>query len=276
MTPSLLPPASPIAPPGLLKLIAHEIRWQLLVALAHSDYCVNELVTRLAKPMNLISYHLRLLRDGALVQERRSSADGRDVYYSLNLAHFQALYQAALEPIHPVFMHSFTKQPAANQTTAMESQTMSNTNPPVRVLFLCTHNSARSQIAEALLRHLGGAAVEVYSAGTEVTRVHPLALQVLQEQGVDTSGLTSKHLNQFIGQSFDYVITVCDRAKESCPVFPGDPERIHWSFPDPSAVAEPDQQRLAFVQTFVDMERRLQPFLAVITRHARARTGDAS
>lgn len=115
---------------------------------------------------------------------------------------------------------------------------------PIRVLFLCTHNSARSQIAEALLRHLGGSEFAASSAGTEVTRVHPLALTVLREAGIATDGLFSKHLSDFAGERFDVVITVCDRARDACPVFPGGTEQLHWSFPDPSAVQGTDEDRL--------------------------------
>lgn len=145
--------------------------------------------------MNLISYHLRLLRTAALVHERRSAADARDVYYSLDLLHLQTVYTMAVEGMHPALGDS---QPVQAQQAAPSNQ------PPVRILFLCTHNSARSQIAEALMRHLGGAGVEVYSAGTERTRVHPTALTVLQQHNIDTSPLASKTMEQFIGQKFDY------------------------------------------------------------------------
>jgi len=138
------------------------------------------------------------------------------------------------------------------------------------VLFLCTHNSARSQMAEALFRHLGQARVEVCSAGTQVTTVHPKALETLRNHDIDTIGLHSKHLDRFLGQDFDYVITVCDRASESCPIFPGDPERIHWSFPDPSAFPDPDEQTGAFLQVFAGLEKRLKIFLTLIERNQRA------
>ncbi|CAN5584041.1 ArsR family transcriptional regulator [soil metagenome] len=241
--------------PTLLKLLAHEIRWQLLTALAHSDYHVQELVALIKKPMNLISYHLKLLRTADIVHERRSAADARDVYYSLDLLHFQSVYTMAVESLHPALN--------ANHTDPLKQADESGL-PPTRILFLCTHNSARSQMAEALMRQLGGARVEVYSAGTEPSRVHPTALTVLQEHHIDTNQLSSKRLNQFIGQHFDYVITVCDRAKETCPIFPGDPERIHWSFPDPSAVADPQEQYRAFLQVFVELEKRLTILLALI------------
>lgn len=114
---------------------------------------------------------------------------------------------------------------------------------PARVLILCTHNSARSQMAEALLRSYGNGRFEVHSAGTEATRVNPYAIDVMHEIGIDISGARSKHLNEFIDQEFDYVITVCDAAAEACPMFPGNARRIHWSFPDPSAAEGGDEQR---------------------------------
>lgn len=248
-------------PPSVLKLVAHEVRWQLLSALAYSDYRVNELGRLLQKPLNLISYHLRLLRSAAIVQERRSSADARDVYYSLDLEHFQTLYKSAAESLHPAL--------ADTQLASMASTTTTH-RPPVRVLFLCTHNSARSQMAEALLRHLGQARVEVLSAGTQATTVHPQALETLRNHDIDTTGLHSKHLDRFLGQDFDYVITVCDRASESCPIFPGDPERIHWSFPDPSAFIDPDEQKGAFLQVFAGLEKRLKILLTLIDRNQKA------
>lgn len=141
---------------------------------------------------------------------------------------------------------------------------------PIRVLFLCTHNSARSQIAEALLRQMGGGDFAAYSAGTEVTRVHPLALRILEEQSISTAGLYSKHLNEYLGMHFDVIITVCDRAKESCPIFPGDPERIHWSIPDPSAVQGTEEERLrAFQAVRLSLKRRLPLFIEA-QRHKRA------
>ena len=242
-------------PPSVLKLIAHEVRWKLLSALAFSDYRVHELGELLKKPLNLVSYHLGLLRKGSIVHERRSSADARDVYYSLDLTHFQQLYMDAAESLHPALAQN---QPETSEDTTAKPRR------PTRVLFLCTHNSARSQIAEALMRHLGKERVEVFSAGTEVSRVHPKALEVLQRGHIDTSGLYSKNLDIFLGQEFDYVITVCDNARESCPVFPGHPQRIHWSFADPSAVNDPEAQSRAFYETYAGLWNRIQLVLALI------------
>jgi protein-tyrosine-phosphatase len=243
------------APPNVLKLIAHEVRWQLLCALAHSDYRVHELGSLLSKPLNLVSYHLKLLRSEALVHERRSSADGRDIYYSLDVERLQSLYFSAADSLHPGLTGHSPEQD--NQPLAVGIH-------PARVLFLCTHNSARSQMAEALLRHLGGDRVEVFSAGTEATRVHPKALETLQKNGIDITGLYSKTLNDFLGQDFDYVITVCDNARESCPIFPGDPEQIHWSFPDPSSLSDPDEQSRLFLEIFAGLEKRLKLLLILI------------
>jgi arsenate reductase len=114
-----------------------------------------------------------------------------------------------------------------------------------RVLFLCTHNSARSQMAEGFLRHLGGDRFEVFSAGTEATRVRPLAIQVMAELGIAISGQHSKTLDRYVNEPFDEVITVCDTAAEVCPVFPGAVHRRHWSFEDPSKATGSEAEQLA-------------------------------
>jgi len=114
-----------------------------------------------------------------------------------------------------------------------------------RVLFLCTHNSARSQMAEGLLRHLAGDRFEAYSAGMEVTYVRPLAIQAMGELGIDIASQESKTLDRYLGQPFDAVITVCDQANEACPVFLGATERLHWSFPDPSRATGTEEEQRA-------------------------------
>ena len=116
----------------------------------------------------------------------------------------------------------------------------------IRVLILCTGNSARSQMAEGLLRHLGQGRFEVESAGTHPTQVKPEAIQVMKEIGIDISSQRSKSVDEFRGAEFDYVITVCDNANESCPVFPGAPQRLHWGLPDPAAVSDPSKRLDAF------------------------------
>ncbi len=132
-----------------------------------------------------------------------------------------------------------------------------------RVLFLCTANSARSQMAEALLRRLGGDGFEVHSAGTAPTGVHDLTLEVLDEVGIDASGQSSKAMDQYLDESWDYVITVCDQAAESCPVFPGGGRRLHWSIPDPAAADGPPEHRIAAFRAARDLlGERVRQFLA--------------
>ena len=139
----------------------------------------------------------------------------------------------------------------------------------IRVLFLCTHNSARSQIAEALLGQYGGTNFEVYSAGTEATRVSPYAIRVLAEQGIDWSGARSKVITEFLGQRFDHVVTVCDRAREACPVFPGSTNTLHWGLDDPSDIQGSDEEKLAaFRRTRLEVAARLRPFIEVALRAA--------
>ena len=133
-----------------------------------------------------------------------------------------------------------------------------------RVLFICTHNSARSQMAEGLLRHLGGERFEVFSAGTEATHVRPLAIRAMAELGIDISDQQSKTLDRYSGQPFDDVITVCDAANEACPIFPGAKQRRHWSFEDPSKATGSENEQLAVYRRVRDeirarIEKELLP-----------------
>jgi arsenate reductase len=125
-----------------------------------------------------------------------------------------------------------------------------------RVLFLCTHNSARSQMAEGLLRHLAGDRYAAFSAGTEATHVRPLAIRAMAELGIDISAQESKTLDRYLGEPFDAVITVCDQAADACPVFPGAKRRLHWSFPDPSKAHGSEADQLAVYRMVRDDIRR--------------------
>ena len=132
-----------------------------------------------------------------------------------------------------------------------------------QVLILCTGNSARSQMAEGLLRMLTGDRMDVYSAGSKPSVVNPLAISAMQQRGIDISGYRSKHLGEFLQQPFDYVITVCDNAAETCPIFPGPAQRIHWSFPDPAAVEGDESTKLAvFMNVRDDLETMLAEWVA--------------
>lgn len=232
-------------PLQFLKILAHDIRWRILLALSRSDHRVEELVKQIKQPHNLISYHLKRLRLQQLVTERRSSADARDIYYSLNLDRFRQLYTETGQALHPG---------VSEPLSALQPQTKTSSETSIRVLFLCTHNSARSQMAEGILRELGQGKIEVFSAGSEPTSVHPLAIEVMSGRGIDLSTQRSKHMQEYLGQDFDYVITVCDQIREVCPVFPGEPEHIHWSFPDPAAI---DGSLKARESGFEDTARRL-------------------
>ncbi|MEX1296323.1 MAG: arsenate reductase ArsC [Candidatus Limnocylindrales bacterium] len=141
----------------------------------------------------------------------------------------------------------------------------------VSVLFVCTHNSARSIMGEALLRAKGGDGFIVESAGTEPSEVRPLTLRVLAEAGLPTDGLRSKSVQEFMGRQFDYVITVCDSARQNCPVFPGEGDRFHWGYPDPSAATGTEEERLeAFRKVFTAMAQRVDLFLNVTDKRETA------
>jgi arsenate reductase len=126
---------------------------------------------------------------------------------------------------------------------------------PKRVIFVCTHNSARSQMAEGMLRAWGGDRFEAFSAGTEATRVRPEAIAVMDEIGIDISGHTSKTIEPFLGQTFSWLITVCDQAREACPTIPGVVQQAHWSIDDPSAVEGDEEARLAAFREARDILR---------------------
>ena len=144
----------------------------------------------------------------------------------------------------------------------------------IRVLFVCTGNSARSIMAEATLRHQGGDAFEVHSAGTHPSTVNPLTLRVLAEVGIDTSEARSKSVDEFAGQAFDYVITVCDQARQACPVFPGEHNSLHWGLDDPAEVEGTDEQKLeAFRRTRTEVATRLRPFVELARRARKAPEG---
>jgi protein-tyrosine-phosphatase/DNA-binding transcriptional ArsR family regulator len=240
--------------PEVLKALAHEIRWNILALLTHSDYCVAELEHFLDQPKNLVSYHLKKLRELHLVTERRSSADGRDVYYSLDLETVQRHYREAGRALHPVLdQHAFDPGMSVQLGT------------PVRLLFLCTENSARSQMAEALMRTLSHGQVDVYSAGSHPSSIHPLALRTLQRAGIESQQQYAKHLDVFREQSFDYIVTVCDRMREVCPSFPNDPELIHWSIADPASVeGSEEERRRAFEHVTLQLTARIHALLSLL------------
>jgi arsenate reductase (thioredoxin) len=146
---------------------------------------------------------------------------------------------------------------------------MAPADAPLRILVICTGNSARSILGEALLRHLGQGRLEVHSAGTHPKGVNPLSLRVLAEAGIPADGLASTPVTAYLGEAFDYVITVCDDAREACPVFPGARETLHWGLPDPAAVEGTEEERLAaFRATLASIEARARAFPPIAARLA--------
>jgi protein-tyrosine-phosphatase/DNA-binding transcriptional ArsR family regulator len=232
--------ASHPPPPAFLRLAAHPLRWRLLTELAASDQRVRDLVALTAEPQNLVSYHLRLLREAGLVATTRSTHDGRDTYYHLDLDRCAQALTRAATTLHPALHSPVISYAGAHsgQESAGGGDVSRPTGAPrTRVLFVCTGNSARSPIAEALLRHRSGNRIEVASAGSHPRAggLHPHAVRVLHDEyGIDASGRLPRHWDTLTGHRFDYVISLCDRAREACPEFPGRPCRAHWSLPAPT------------------------------------------
>jgi len=239
--------AEPTSPPPVLQLAGHPLRWRLLTELARSDLRVGELCELADQRQSLVSYHLRRLRDGGLVSARRSLADGRDSYYVLELARCGELLAGAGASLHPG-LASITGSRGVR----------GHGLPRARVLFLCTGNSARSQMAEAMAEQLSAGAVRAVSAGSHPKPLHPNAVLVMRERGIDLAGRRSTHLSEFTDQRFDYVISLCDRVREVCPDFLGAPEAIHWSLRDPAREPGTDGEKLAaFERTAAELETRI-------------------
>jgi ArsR family transcriptional regulator, arsenate/arsenite/antimonite-responsive transcriptional repressor / arsenate reductase (thioredoxin) len=239
------------APPSFVRLAGHPLRWRLMGELARSDRRVRELVALLDQPQNLVSYHLGRLRSAGLVGARRSAFDARDAYYHLDLANTADALSAAGLALHPGLR-------LANTTPVAPER-------PSRVLFMCTGNSARSPVAEALLRQRADQ-VEVVSAGSRPKPLHPNAVRVLREHGIELADRPPRHLSVFEHDSFDFVVTLCDRVREVCPDFPGQAELIHWSIPDPASSADDDEDTYpAFQAMAAELQTRIGFLLAAIS-----------
>jgi ArsR family transcriptional regulator, arsenate/arsenite/antimonite-responsive transcriptional repressor / arsenate reductase (thioredoxin) len=238
------------APPRFVDLAAHPVRGRLLSELVRSDRAVRELTDLVDEPQNLVSYHLRQLRDGGLVHARRSSADRRDVYYAVDLATCQAELQAAGSALHP----GLRLVPVA-----LERPSGARARHRPRVLFLCTGNSARSQIAEALLTHISDGSIDAASAGSRPKALHPNAVRVMRRRGIDISANRTKHLDELAAQRFTMVVTLCDKVREVCPEFPAQPQLVHWSVPDPALEGATSRASYpAFERTAAELETRIR------------------
>jgi protein-tyrosine-phosphatase len=228
----------------------------MLVELAGSDRQVGELTDVVGQPQGLVSYHLARLRSGGLVSSHKSSFDGRAVYYRVHLDRCGELLASTGAALHPGI-------PASGP--AIPSRLGARNRRRIKVLFVCTGNGTRSQIAEALLRTRAGDTVEVVSAGTHPKSIHPNAIGVLSELGIDISAAQSKSIAQYRGRHFDYVITLCDKAREICPEFAGQRREMHWSIEDPSRL--PGSRRAtmpAFRAVAADLESRIGFLLSLI------------
>ena len=241
-------PATALAAPSFVRVAGHPLRWRLLQELARTDTRVRELVALSGQPQNLVSYHLGLLRASRLVAARRSSFDGRDTYYHLDLARCAESLAAAGAALHPGLRFD-PGAPGAGARGRPAGCT---------VLFLCTGNSARSPMAAALARAGSAGRVRVASAGSHPKTVHPNAVRVMAERGIDLTGHRATHLSVFAAEHFDYVITLCDRVREVCPEFPGHPGYVHWSIPDPAASGGGDEDTYpAFEDLAAELETRI-------------------
>jgi protein-tyrosine-phosphatase len=237
-----------VSVPVVFQLAGHPLRWRLLRQLTTSDRRVRELIDALEESQPLVSYHLRQLREAGLVTAQRSSFDGRDSYYSLDLDRYSKLLADAGTALHP-----------ALQATAQSAPTSRRRSRQARVLFLCTGNSSRSQIAEALLRELSAGTVDVVSAGSKPKPIHANAVAVMRSRGIDIASQQPRQLDVFARRRFDYVITLCDRVREVCPQFPGEPQTIHWSIPDPAAEPGSDEETYpAFEHAAAELETRIR------------------
>jgi protein-tyrosine-phosphatase len=214
---------------------------------------VRELSALLDQPQNLVSYHLGRLRAAEFVAMRRSSADARDTYYRIDLERCGDLLSATGAALHP----GLNLQPPRSALPPTLTLRATVGTPP-RVLFLCTGNSARSQMAEAMLERAAQGAVIAASAGSQPKPLHPYAVEAMRRRGIDLRGRRSKHFLELEGH-FDYVVSLCDRVREVCPEFPESPRLIHWSIPDPGREELP-----VFEDIAEDLEGRIRFLLARI------------
>ncbi len=252
VTLSVAPRHADVEPPSFVRLVAHPLRWRLLNELVSGDRRVRELSGLVDEPQSLVSYHLGLLRVGGLVRTRRSSADRRDSYYTIDLSRCREELQAAGEALHPG-LRLVPAPPAASPMNDASDRRGS-------VLFLCTGNSSRSQIAEALLVRMSAGTIDVASAGSDPKPLHPYAVRVMAERGIDIRANRTKHVDELAARHFDIVITLCDRVREVCPEFPSHPQLVHWSIPDPAL----DGQYAAFECTAVELESRIRFLLDLL------------
>jgi len=235
--------------PLLMQMASHPLRWALLTELAAGDHRVRELAAAVDEPQNLVSYHLRLLRSAELIDARRSSFDGRDTYYHLNLTMCAGAFAEAAAALHPALAPAPTTKPAARS-----------------VLFLCSGNSARSPMAEALLQKHGQGRIRASSAGSHPKpHIHRNAIRIMRDMyDIDLRGRKPQPLASVARRRFDYVITLCDKVREYA-FDHGLATTMHWSLPDPSAAAGSDRASYAeFRRVAGELNSRIEFLLPVL------------
>lgn len=245
-------PTSPANALPFLQLLADTQRWRLVRELARSDRKVSELTELVDKPQNLVSYHLGALRKAGIVSARRSSADGRDTYYRVDLRRCADLLCGVGPTLQPGLRFALVEPTLAGKPASRRGP---------KVLFLCTGNSARSQMAEALLAQHSGGLVRGYSAGSHPKPLHPHAVRAMAERGCDISTHRSKHMDRFSKMRFDRVVTLCDKVREICPEFPGPASAAHWSMLDPASEGAANEDSYSAFQRAADELASRIPFL---------------
>lgn len=244
--------ASKTTVPSLMQMASHPVRWALLTELAGSDHRVRELAAAVGEPQNLVSYHLRRLRSAGLVDARRSTFDGRDTYYRLNLTGCAEAFREAAAALHPALAPTPVAKPATRS-----------------VLFLCSGNSARSPMAEALLRRRSQGRIRAASAGSHPKpHLHPDAIRIMRDRyGIDLGGQRPQPLTAVARRRFDCVITLCDRVREYARAH-GLVTTMHWSLPDPSATGAGYRE---FDRVASELDNRIDFLLPALEAYPRRR-----
>ena len=260
---AVVPGAGTPHPPEILGLLSDPLRWQLVVELGRSDRRVGELVQLVGKPQNLVSYHLAELRRAGIVTARRSSADGRDVYYRADLFRCRDLLGDAGRSLHPGLVARAGATRRRRAATALD-----------RGCCSCAPATAPAPRSPRRSSSTGQAGtVEARSAGSHPKPLHPNAVRVMAERGIDIAGRPTKSLTRFARNRFDRVITLCDKVREICPEFPGAPIAAHWSIADPAAAGDSDEATYpAFQQVADEIESRVALLLADLRTRPSERT----
>ena len=253
-------------------VLADPQRLHILDLIINGIHCSSGIVARLGLTPNLVSHHLKVLREAGLVDIERDPADRRWIYYIPNIQQLTEIQFQLSYLLHPARIQARAAECGPSQgaqpyippdhLTIEKEHPMTN---KAKIIFLCTGNSARSQMAEAFMKKYAGDLFEVHSAGIEPKGVNPYTVRVMEEAGIDISGYQSKGVRQYLGHvNFGYVVTVCDHAEENCPtVFLTQGKHLHWSFEDPAAFQGTEEQTLQkFSQVRDQIEKRIKEFAA--------------